>query len=117
MDGMGLGKGGRNALVTGAARRIGGAIALRLAADGFGIALHTSAAVGRQRRRGCARTRSAMPADAPVVIADLGSPAEIGAAHRAGERGARAAARAGQQRLALRARRAGGVSIRLSSTG
>ena len=32
----------RNALVTGAARRIGRAIALRLAGEGFGLALHSS---------------------------------------------------------------------------
>ena len=32
----------RNALVTGAARRIGGAIALRLAGEGYGLVLHSS---------------------------------------------------------------------------
>jgi len=40
---MAMAAGERNVLVTGAARRIGGAIAQRLAAEGFGVALHTSA--------------------------------------------------------------------------
>ncbi|MDB5543868.1 MAG: short-chain dehydrogenase/reductase [Hyphomicrobiales bacterium] len=77
MDRMGLGKGGRNALVTGAARRIGGAIALRLAADGFGVALHTSA---RSAPEAQARADEISRAGgrACVVVADLGSPEEVG---------------------------------------
>ena len=74
---MGLGKGGRNALVTGAARRIGGAIALRLAADGFGIALHTSARSAPEAQARADEIRSA-GGRACVVIADLGSPGEVG---------------------------------------
>src|SRR6476661_1763764 len=77
MDRMGVGKGGRNALVTGAARRIGGAIALRLAADGFGIALHTSARSAEEAQARAEEIRSA-GGRACVVIADLGSPAEVG---------------------------------------
>jgi NAD(P)-dependent dehydrogenase (short-subunit alcohol dehydrogenase family) len=72
---MSLDKVGRNALVTGAARRIGAAIALRLAADGYGVALHASArstadaeALAREIRDAGGR--------AEVVTADLGSASE-----------------------------------------
>jgi NAD(P)-dependent dehydrogenase (short-subunit alcohol dehydrogenase family) len=75
--GKGGGKGGRNALVTGAARRIGGAIAMRLAADGFGIALHTSARSAPEAQARADEIRNA-GGRACVVIADLGSPDEVG---------------------------------------
>jgi NAD(P)-dependent dehydrogenase (short-subunit alcohol dehydrogenase family) len=72
---MSLEKNGRNALVTGAARRIGAAIALRLASDGYGVALHASArstsdadALAREIREAGGR--------AEVVTADLGSAPE-----------------------------------------
>jgi NAD(P)-dependent dehydrogenase (short-subunit alcohol dehydrogenase family) len=72
---MSLDKVGRNALVTGAARRIGAAIALRLAADGYGVALHASVrstadaeALAREIRDAGGR--------AEVVTADLGSAPE-----------------------------------------
>lgn len=74
---MDMGKGGRNALVTGAARRIGGVIAMRLAAEGFGVALHTSL---RSLAEAQARAAEICAAGgrACVVVGDLASPEETG---------------------------------------
>ena len=64
------------ALVTGAARRVGRALALRLAAEGFGVGLHTSA-----RSRGDAEEVAAMiranGGGATVVEADLADAAAV----------------------------------------
>ncbi|MEY3552123.1 MAG: hypothetical protein RL735_471 [Pseudomonadota bacterium] len=68
----------RNALVTGAARRIGEAIALALAGEGFGVALHASA-----RSAGEAQALARKIADsggrACVVIGDLAVAGDVAA--------------------------------------
>lgn len=74
---MSVDKGGRNALVTGAARRIGGAIARRLAADGFGVALHSSLRSAPEAETLAAEIRAA-GGRAAVVTADLVSADEVG---------------------------------------
>ncbi|MDB5650363.1 MAG: short-chain dehydrogenase/reductase [Hyphomicrobiales bacterium] len=63
----------RNALITGAARRIGRAVAERLAAEGYGLALHASerSAPAAEELAGTIRRRGGR---ACVVVADLASP-------------------------------------------
>ena len=65
------------ALITGAARRIGRAIAERLAVEGYDVALHVS-----ERSRGDAETLAsdlrASGRAACVVVADLADPREVG---------------------------------------
>ena len=57
---------GEKALVTGASRRLGAAIALRLARDGAQVALHY-----RSDRTGAEATAAAIGASGPVLQADL----------------------------------------------
>ncbi len=64
----------RTALVTGAARRIGRAIAERLAAEGYGVALHASER-SADEARALAASLTAAGARARVFIADLADPA------------------------------------------
>jgi NAD(P)-dependent dehydrogenase (short-subunit alcohol dehydrogenase family) len=66
----------QNVLVTGAARRIGGAIAQRLAADGYGVALHTSARSAPEARA-LAEAIMAAGGRACVLVADLGVSQEV----------------------------------------
>lgn len=61
---------GRNALVTGAARRIGRALALALAGEGFGVALHASARSAAEAQELADMIRAA-GGRAHVVCADL----------------------------------------------
>lgn len=63
----------RNALITGAARRIGRAVAERLAAEGYGLALHASqrSAPAAEELAAAIRGRGGR---ACVVVADLASP-------------------------------------------
>jgi NAD(P)-dependent dehydrogenase (short-subunit alcohol dehydrogenase family) len=66
----------RNVLVTGAARRIGGAIAQRLAAQGFGVALHSSARSAPDARV-LAEAIIAAGGRACVLVADLSVSEEV----------------------------------------
>ena len=66
------------ALVTGAARRIGAAIAERLASDGYAIALHASRRSQADAERLAARLAS-RGARVAVFVADLGAAYEAGA--------------------------------------
>lgn len=66
---------GRNALITGAARRIGRAVAERLAAEGYGLALHASPR-SAEAAEDCARDIRARGGRACVVVADLALPGE-----------------------------------------
>ena len=66
----------QNVLVTGAARRIGGAIAQRLAADGYGVALHTSARSAPEARA-LAEAIMAAGGRACVLVADHGVSQEV----------------------------------------
>lgn len=68
--------GEQNVLVTGAARRIGGAIAQRLAADGYGVALHTSVRSAPEARA-LAEAIMAAGGRACVLVADLGVSPEV----------------------------------------
>ncbi|MDB5642961.1 MAG: short chain dehydrogenase [Hyphomicrobiales bacterium] len=73
---MALEAGRRNVLVTGAARRIGGAVAQRLAQEGYGVALHTSARSAPDANALAAQIQAA-GGRACVLVADLGSVAEV----------------------------------------
>ena len=66
------------ALVTGAARRVGRALALRLAAEGFAVALHASAR-SRGEAEALASDIAAAGGRACVVAADLADAAAAGA--------------------------------------
>ena len=66
----------RNALVTGAARRIGRAIALRLAGEGFGLALHSSLRSAPEAEALAAELR-AQGGRACVVTGDLGQASDV----------------------------------------
>lgn len=64
------------ALVTGAARRIGAAIAERLSAEGFAVALHSSQG-SRAAAEALAQRLNASGGRAAVIVADLGVAAEV----------------------------------------
>ena len=66
----------RNALVTGAARRIGGAIALRLASEGYGLVLHSSRRSAPEAEALAADIR-AKGGRAAVVTADLSDAGDV----------------------------------------
>ncbi len=76
----------RNALVTGAARRIGRAVALRLVAGGFGVALHASARSAPEAEALAAAIR-ADGGRAMVVIGDLASAEDVAGLVGAAESG------------------------------
>jgi NAD(P)-dependent dehydrogenase (short-subunit alcohol dehydrogenase family) len=65
-----------NALVTGAARRIGRAIALRLAGEGYGLALHSSLRSAPEAEALAADIRS-QGGRAAVVTGDLGQAGDV----------------------------------------
>jgi NAD(P)-dependent dehydrogenase (short-subunit alcohol dehydrogenase family) len=67
---MGANAGPQVAIVTGAARRIGAALARRLAAEGFAVVLHASAASEREGQTEAERIRE-RGGSAIVVIGDL----------------------------------------------
>ena len=82
-SGIGIGTGqdsgyARTALVTGAARRIGRAIALRLAGEGFGLALHSSLRSAPEAEALAAELR-AQGGRACVVTGDLGQASDVAA--------------------------------------
>src|SRR4051794_36258807 len=65
------------ALITGAARRIGRAIALRLSSEGFPVALHASARSGEEAASLAAEI-VARGGRAAVLVADLTDPGQVG---------------------------------------
>ena len=82
-SGIGIGTGqdsgyARTALVTGAARRIGRAIALRLADDGFGLVLHSSLRSAPEAEAFAHELR-ARGGRACVVTGDLGQAGDVAA--------------------------------------
>ena len=89
----------KTALVTGGAKRIGGAIARDLAADGFAVAIHCNRSV--DEGTALAEEIRLAGGKAMVVAADLTDMGAVGDAVRSRHGRTRAARPFGQQRLDL----------------